>query len=93
MPRVSLTRTVRTSDDAVFRDLDGEGVVLNLSTGVYFGLNEVGTRIWQLIEQLGALGAVRDSLVREYDVEPEVAVRDLLDLVTQLADRGLVTVE
>ncbi len=93
MTVVSLSNTVRIHEDAVFRDLDGEGVVLNLSSGVYFGLNEVGTRIWQLVDGLGTLSAVRDSLAREFEVDPDVAGRDLLDLVAQLADRGLVRVE
>jgi hypothetical protein len=93
MPRVSLSHTVRPSDDAVFRDLDGEAVVLNLSTGIYFGLNEVGTRIWQLIDQFGELAAVHESLLREFEVDPDTASRDLIDLVAQLADRGLVRVE
>lgn len=93
MVRVSLSHTARTSDDAVFRDLEGEGVVLNLSTGIYFGLNDVGTRIWQLIDQYGALTTVRDSLVREFEVDAETAAHDLVELVGQLAERGLVTVE
>lgn len=93
MPRVSLSHVVHPSDDAVFRDLDGEGVVLNLSSGVYFGLNEVGTRIWQLIEQFGTLTAVHDAVVREFDVDGETAGRDLVELVSELAERGLVRVE
>lgn len=92
MAQVFLSSTVRISDDAVFRALDGEGVVLNLTSGIYFGLNPVAARAWQLIEQLGSLEAVRQTLLDEFDVEPDVAARDLLALVTQLADRGLVEV-
>lgn len=93
MPEVSLSSTARISDDAVFRELDGEAVVLNLQSGTYFGLDPVGTRIWQLIEQYGLLSAVRDALLEEFEVEAEAATRDLTSLVTELADRGLVEID
>jgi hypothetical protein len=93
MGDLSLSSTARVSDDAVFRELEGEAVVLNLAQGTYYGLDEVGTRIWQLIQRFGRLDVVRDSLIEEYDVEPSTAERDLLDLVGQLAARGLVELE
>lgn len=93
MPEVSLSSTARISDDAVFRELDGEAVVLNLQSGTYFGLDTVGTRIWQLIAQYGLLSTVRDALLEEFEVEAEAAARDLTSLVTELADRGLVEID
>jgi hypothetical protein len=90
---ITLSSTVRISDDAVFREIDGEAVVLSLASGIYFGLNAVGTRTWQLIEQLGALDAVRGTLVHEFDVDADAAGRDLINLVAELAARGLVEVE
>ena len=89
---VTLASTARISVDVVFRELEGEAVLLNLESGTYFGLDSVGTRIWQLIEQHGRLASVHDELVREFDVDADAASRDLLDLVGQLADRGLVEV-
>jgi hypothetical protein len=93
MADVSLTNIVRISDDVVFRELDGEAVLLNLETGTYFGLDEVGSRIWQFIEQYGSLSTVLDEIVREFDVDRPVAERDLIDLVGQLVSRGLVETE
>jgi len=93
MVDVSLTSTARISDDVVFRELEGEAVLLNMQSGTYFGLDAMGTRIWQLIERHGTLSAVRDELVQEFDVEADAATRDLLDLVGQLAARGLVEIE
>ena len=52
-------------DDVIFRDLDGEAVVLQLDTGFYFGLDAVGTRMWQLMEQHKALRPVFNTLVDE----------------------------
>lgn len=92
MPDISLDSQVRVSDDAIFRELDGEAVILQLEAGVYFGLDPVGTRLWQLIEEHGSLRPVVDAALSEFDVERGDLERDLLDLVRVLADKQLVTV-
>jgi hypothetical protein len=89
MTPISLEDTFVISKDAIFRDLDGEGVILDLNAGTYFGLNEIGTRIWQLIAENGALKTVFHALCDEYDVAPETLERDLLALVTDLAEARL----
>ena len=89
MTPVSLDHSFVISKDAVFRDLDGEGVILDLNAGTYFGLNAVGARIWQLVAQHGGVRAVFDDLCREYDAAPDVLERDLLQLLTELQQSGL----
>lgn len=89
MPPISLEDTFVVSKDAVFRDLDGEAVILDLNAGTYFGLNEVGTRVWQLIAEKGTLKTVFDALCAEYDVAPETLERDLLALVSSLVEARL----
>lgn len=90
MQSVSLDSAFILARDTVFRDLDGEAVILDLASGVYFGLNAVGTRIWHLIEQHGRLDAVLDELCQEYDAARDELQRDLLDLVARLSDARLV---
>jgi len=90
MSDFSLGASLRVSDDVVFRELDGEAVILNLGSGTYFGLDEVGTRVWALIEAHGRLRAVYDMLLDEYDVPPDVLERDLIRLVSEMAEKGLV---
>jgi hypothetical protein len=92
MRPISLEDAFVISKDAVFRDLDGEAVILDLSAGRYFGLNEIGTRIWQLIAENGTLKTVFDVLCAEYDAPPETIERDLLMLVSSLAEARLGTV-
>jgi hypothetical protein len=87
-----LASRVRISDDAIFRELGDEGVVLDLAHGTYFGLNPVALRIWQLIAQFESLGSVRDAIVDEFDVDADTADRDLTNLVTELSARGLVEI-
>jgi Coenzyme PQQ synthesis protein D (PqqD) len=89
---VTLSSRVVVSDAAVFRELDGEAVLLNLDTGIYFGLNDVGTRMWRLMEQHGQLDAVRDAIVGEFDVATAIAERDLVALVVALQEKGLIQV-
>jgi hypothetical protein len=83
---------VRICDDVVFHDLQGELVLLNLKTGVYFGLDSVGTRIWHLIQEHGSLQKVRDSLVEEYEVTETRCEQDLLTLASRLRENGLLEV-
>jgi hypothetical protein len=90
---VALDSVVMPSDDAVFRELEGESVLLNLETGMYFGLDAVGTRVWQLAASDGSLRAVRDALVGEYDAESAVIERDLLALADALISKGLWTLK
>jgi hypothetical protein len=89
---LSLDDPMVGSDDVLFRALDAEAVLLNLKSGVYFGLNPVGTRAWQLLAEHRTLARVCDVMVDEYDVEREVLERDLLELGRQLQDAGLATV-
>jgi hypothetical protein len=84
MTQISLDRSFAISKDAVFRDLDGEAVILDLESGTYFGLNAVGARIWQLVERHNGLRAVFEDLCREYDAAPDVLEHDLLALVAEL---------
>lgn len=86
---IPLDSTVAPSDDAVFREMDGESVLLNLETGMYFGLDEVGTRVWRLAADNGSLRAVRERLVEEYDADPATIERDLLALAEALVSKGL----
>ena len=85
-------RVVRVSPETLYRDLHGEGILLQLETGQYFGLDEVAHRMWQLIMQHGDLGLVEEALASEYG-KPESLSADLDRFVGQLAEKKLVHVE
>jgi Coenzyme PQQ synthesis protein D (PqqD) len=91
MVKLSLDRTVRLAEGVVFRELEGETVILNLETGTYFGLDSIGTRIWQLCQEHGLLRTVHQSMQAEYDVTAEVLEADVIELVDELRAKGLVT--
>jgi hypothetical protein len=70
-----------------------ESVLLDLASERYFGLDAVGTRVWHLLEADPDVRAAHAALVSEYDVDAERLEADLLTLLQQLADAGLVTIE
>jgi hypothetical protein len=91
--KLSLADKVTLSTETLFQDVGGEAVLLDLASESYLGLDEVGTRIWRLLQKNGHLQAVFYALLAEYAVEPAQLEHDLIELVAQLREAGLVTVE
>lgn len=84
------TQVFAVSPAVVFRQLEDGAVLLDLESGVYFGLDEVGTRVWTLLLERGTPAAVCDAMLGEFEVEPEVLAGDVLRLVGELQQNGLV---
>src|SRR5438093_418349 len=72
--------SIAIHETAVFRELDGEVIVLNLETGDYFGLDEVGARFWSLLGQHPSVRQVVDIMSGEYNVARDTLEADLLGL-------------
>ena len=90
---IDFAQQVTAPDDVLVRVLDGEAVILNLDSESYFGLDEVGTRMWTLLTESASIQAAYDVLASEYEVEPAQLKTDLVDLICQLQENGLVAVE
>jgi hypothetical protein len=73
--------------------LADEAVILDLTAGMYYGLNPVAARIWNLIQEPRSVREVRDTIVEEYDVDPDRAEGDLLVLLQDLAANDLIQVK
>lgn len=82
--------TLKLSPDVVFRNLEGEAVLLDLGSGTYFGLNEVGTRIWQMIEAGLDETAITSALADEYAAERAGIAADVARLLGELRARRLI---
>lgn len=93
MTEITLASSVKLSDDVLFQELQGDAVLLDLKTGVYFGLDRVGTRMWQLMGQNPSLAAVVDGICGEFEVEQERCSADLLALVQRLDEQGLLSLD
>lgn len=83
----------RHAGHVLVQDSGGEAVLLDLAGERYFGLNKVGTRIWQLLEHTSSLDEVCRVLCSEFNAPPEQIQQDLRALIDQLRDAGLITVE
>ena len=88
-----LPQRVRLSPEVLFRELEGEAVMLDLETERYYGLDETGTRIWQLLDEHGETEAVVAQMLCEYDVAEEQLRNDLVSLLGELAEAGLIRLE
>ncbi len=75
---------ITKSGDVLFQDLDGETILLHLEAERYYGLDDVGTRIWQLIVEHGNTEAVVQAMLAEFDVEEAVLRADLAEFVAKL---------
>jgi hypothetical protein len=91
-PLLARSTQARHAPRTVFRELAGEAVLLNLETSEYYGLDPVGTRIWALLAEEEDLGGVHQRILEELEVEPERAWEDLVALVEDLRDNGLVVI-
>ncbi len=90
--QISFSMRVSVPADVLVQELQGESVLLNVESGRYFGLDEVGTRMWAALANAESLQAAYDALLAEYDVDAEQLERDFRGLVEKLLERGLVKV-
>ena len=77
----------------VAADMDGEKVMLNIEKGSYYGLNSIGSHIWELLASPRTIQELVDVLTKEYSVEQEICQRDILLFINKLYDQGLVDVD
>lgn len=89
---VTLQTRVRPRESVLFRDLAGEAVLLELDSGTYFGLDEVGTSFWNELVSRESLDAAVGALQQEYDVASETLRKDLCEFVEVLLARGLLQI-
>jgi hypothetical protein len=90
---VTENSTVVATAGQVSTELDGRAVILDVTSGTYYELNEVGSRVWALMQTAIRVAAIHEQLLAEYDVDPELCKQDLLALLRQLASVGLIQVE
>lgn len=90
---MNLQQTVTISDQVISQEVLQETVLLDLRNDCYFGLDAVGTRIWQLIGDSGTLQTVYDTLLDEYEVEASQLRADLEALITAASERGLISLQ
>jgi hypothetical protein len=91
-PYITLASHVQPSSGALIQLTGNEAIVLDTAGERYFGLNEVGARLWSRLATNPHLADAHHRLLEEFDVAPADLERDLITIVEQLVDAGLVTV-
>jgi hypothetical protein len=86
---VTLNDSVRIPDQVATRRMGNEMILLNLETGTYFGLDAVGSRFLELLEQNGVLASAHRTMLQEFDVASKVLETDLLRLAEEMCAKGL----
>jgi hypothetical protein len=78
-------------DRVMMQQVEGDSVLLDIDSGEYYSLNEVGGRVWDLCDGTRSVASIADTLCSEYDVTQQQALRDASELLEGLTGAGLVT--
>ncbi len=89
---LSAHTVIVASSQQVSCPLGDESAILNLKNSVYYGMNAVGARVWNLLQQPRSVSDLRDVLLDEYEVEKELCERDLIALLQKMHSEGLIEV-
>jgi hypothetical protein len=85
-------KVVAAVKDQVSCALDGETVILHLGSGTYYGLNAVGSTIWNLIQEPRTIAEIHDRLLQQYEADAGECERDLLNVLDDLSEASLVEI-
>lgn len=91
--KLFLKNKIAVPDGVLVRDLVGESVLLNLNSESYFGLDEVGTRMWTVLIASPSVETAFDTLLIEYEVDPVQLRNDLHNFIEKLVELGLLDVQ
>lgn len=90
--KLSKLSVVNVSKDVVHCDVEDEVIILGLKEGIYYSLNPVGTFIWNIIQNPKSLNEIHSAILKEYDIGKEESETDLMELLNELLDKGIIEV-
>ena len=89
---IQLDSLVARGESLMSSDLDGETVMMSIESGKYYGLDDIGSRIWALVEQPLSVGNLCDTLMTEFEVDRETCQQHVLEFLEELRDESIVTI-
>ncbi len=93
MKPISLSTTIKRNPELVSSDVDGEKVMMSIENGEYYGLDPVGSRIWELIENPIRIDKLIELLLEEFDASQEQCEADTFEFLNELMGKGLLKIE
>jgi len=91
--KINLDTQISIPEAVYTQEVDDETVLLDVESGKYFGLDPVGTRMWQLLREHGTLRTTYETMLTEYEVEPERLEKDLIELTETMIEKGLAEIQ
>ena len=85
-----MTVRLQIAEDVLFQTVADESVLLNIADNHYYGLDDVATRMWQLLVEYGDGEAVIRKMLAEYEVDETTLRQDFAALVAEMEQRGLI---
>ena len=89
---LNLNSTIQASDDVVVSQVDDELVMMSIEKGQYYSLDEIGSRVWELVKEPRSISAICDVLVEEYDVARAACEQDMVEWLSELAEEKLILI-
>jgi hypothetical protein len=89
---IDINATIEKKQEIISTGMDEDTVMMSIEKGEYYGLNPVGSRIWELLDQPRTVAWICDSLLAEYDVPAEECQRDVKEFVGKLVEKKLVKI-
>jgi len=83
---------VKRMPDQVSCDLSGEAVILNLNSGMYYGIDEIGAVVWSALEEPRTLQYLREVILNGYDVDQATCDRDVTAFLKDMQTAGLIEI-
>jgi hypothetical protein len=93
MTHLNLPKKVKISDNVLFQQINNECVLLDMDSEQYFGLNDVGARIWQILSEDGDTEKALSQLLAEYEADEITLRSDMVNLLTELGNEKLIIIE
>lgn len=89
---ITLKTKFTVDPSVVFNEMDGEIIMMSIANGEFYGINALGSRIWQMLETPKAASEVCDALMPDFDVTREQCEQDVLLFLTRMVEKGVMTV-
>ncbi len=93
MITISNDSIIMIKNNIVSCDLDGEAAILNMNDGIYYGLDPIGAKIWNLIQKPVSINSIVDEILVEFDIDLNNCLSDTIELIEELYNNGLVEIK
>lgn len=89
---MTLDTKINIPDTLFLQKVDDETILLDSNTNEYFSINEIGTFIWETLEEKKDLKSVKEEIISNYDVDEKQVENDILNFIQEVANKGLITI-